>query len=243
MTQLAEFEGMMDRDDDLVLADRTYGFEGVDCVDNTTNDMVGSYYNSCYNNIVMTTSHQHVFINDSVTERLALSQHRHQIDSWWILLDNQSTIDLFGNKDLLTDIREVDDYVTVHCNAGKINVYMMGNLPVYSLVWYYPKAIANILSLFLVVQRFHIEYDSRLTGAFLVWTNDDTCRRFNPGPRGLFYADYKCRSETTLVLNDHKPYAVTTVQGNLARLNQRQINEAKTARKMQETAGLSTKSM
>ena len=84
-----------------------------------------------------------------------------------MLLDNQSTIDLFGNKDLLTDIREVDDYVTVHCNAGKNNVNMMGNLPGYGLVWYYPNEIADILSLFLVAQRFHIKYDS-LMGAFLV---------------------------------------------------------------------------
>ena len=157
-----------------------------------------------------------------------------------MLLDNQSTIDLFGNKDLLTDIRKVDDHVTVDCNTRKINVNMMGNPPGYGLVWYYPNALANILSLFLVAQRFHIEYDSRLTGAFLVWTNNDTCRRFNPGPRGLFYDNYKCRNETTLVLNDHKPDAVNTVQISLARFNQRQIDEARTARKIQETTGLST---
>ena len=94
-----------------------------------------------------------------------------------------------------------------------------------------------------MAQRFHIEYDSRQTGAFLVWKDDDTCRRFIPGPRGLFYSDYKSRDETILVLNEHEPEAVNTVRNNLTRYNQRPVNEARIARSMQETADLTTKVM
>jgi hypothetical protein len=36
----------------------------------------------------------------------------------WILLDDQSTVDFFHNKELLTNIRRGNGYMDIHCNAG-----------------------------------------------------------------------------------------------------------------------------
>ena len=65
----------------------------------------------------------------------------------WILLDSQSTVDVFSNKKLLTNIRDSKRTLTLYCNAGKAIVTQKGDLKGYGSVWYYAQGIANILSL------------------------------------------------------------------------------------------------
>jgi hypothetical protein len=36
----------------------------------------------------------------------------------WLLLDNQSTVDVFANDDMLEDIHEVDDEMAIASNGG-----------------------------------------------------------------------------------------------------------------------------
>jgi hypothetical protein len=65
----------------------------------------------------------------------------------WILLDNQSTVDVFHNADLLDNIRHADGFMDIHCNAGMTSTNLVGDLLGYGEVWYNPNGIANILSL------------------------------------------------------------------------------------------------
>jgi hypothetical protein len=66
----------------------------------------------------------------------------------WILLDNQSTVNVFCNKDLLKNVRKTDRRMTIMCNAGATVRSMIGELDGYpGEVWYNPNGIANILSL------------------------------------------------------------------------------------------------
>jgi hypothetical protein len=69
------------------------------------------------------------------------------IPECWVLLDNQSTVDVFSNPMLLQNIRKVDRSMHIQCTAGTTSTNMMGDLDGYGPVWYYPEGIANILSL------------------------------------------------------------------------------------------------
>ena len=205
LCQLSEYSGALEDEKDAALFDRSYGSEGeeVENKDNDNNNDVTVYsplQNTCLT--LLDGDNELMFIQEHLSDRIVLSQYKHVIDEWWVLLDNQSTVNLFKNAGMLKNIREVQGHVTVHCNAGNITVNMMGDLPGFGPVWYYPNAIANILSMFLVAQRFHVQYDSRTSGSFKVWKDDDTCRNFTPGPKGQYYSDFKDRHETILVTND-----------------------------------------
>ena len=83
-----------------------------------------------------------------------------KIPKTWVLLDSQSTVDIFCNHHLLKNIRRTPEGMRVHCNAGSRLTNLVGDLPGYGTVWYDPKAIANILSLRRVRDHYHISYDS-----------------------------------------------------------------------------------
>ena len=76
------------------------------------------------------------------------------------VIDSQSTVNPFCNPNLLTNIRQINDQLTVLCNAGVVKNNMVGDLGGYDTVWYYPDGIANILSLYLVATTMHVQYDS-----------------------------------------------------------------------------------
>ena len=85
----------------------------------------------------------------------------HLIPSTWILLDNQSTIDVFSNPDLLRGIHQVDRTMNIYCNAGLKQTSEIATLPGYGEVWFHPTGIANILSFARVRERGHkIHYNN-----------------------------------------------------------------------------------
>jgi hypothetical protein len=48
------------------------------------------------------------------------------VPAHWILLDNQSTVDVFHSRHLLTNIRLVPTNIEIHCNAGVTTTNMVG---------------------------------------------------------------------------------------------------------------------
>ena len=80
-----------------------------------------------------------------------VSQSKGPIKINWVLLDSQSTINLFCNGLLLANTRKVETKLNIFCNAGKRSTNMVGDLKIYNTVWYYADGIANILSLHCVV--------------------------------------------------------------------------------------------
>lgn len=147
----------------------------------------------------------------------------------WILLDNQSTVDVFHNADLLTNIRQAAGTMDIYCNAGVTTTHLIGDLPGYGTVWYQPNAIANILSLSRV--RDHgcvITYNSSKANEFHVTKRDGTVRIFKQSPTGLFYMDTK---------NDTGELLITTVEDKRSKYTNREYSQAVLARKIQRMIG------
>ena len=107
-----------------------------------------------------------------------------KVPATWILLDNQSTVDIFQNGLLLKNIRESRTSMRIHCNAGVTTTKQIGDLPGYGVVWYHPNGIANILSVARVKEHgYRVTFDSDNGNAFHVHKPDGTVRIFSQSDR------------------------------------------------------------
>ena len=149
----------------------------------------------------------------------------------WVLLDNQSTVDVFSNPRLLKNIRKTTRTMTIKCNAGITETNMIGEMPGYpGEVWYNPKGMANILSVANVKKHYRITYDSLNQNGFIVHKTDGKQRHFKESAKGLFYLDTSIKPTDEAVL-------VTTVEQNKSSYNVRDYHQAQLARKIQDMIG------
>jgi hypothetical protein len=107
----------------------------------------------------------------------------------WILLDSQSTTDVFSNPRLLKDIHEVRGSLTIHTQAGKAVTKLRGTVPGYGEVWFCPDGIANILSLARVAKTRLVTFDSTNGNQFAVTRHGGSKRIFRQPEHGLYYYD------------------------------------------------------
>ena len=167
--------------------------------------------------------------NDSLTPQSTMSSKR-GIPITWMLLDNQSTVDVFSNADLLTNIHKGDRCLTIRCNAGEKSTSWRGKLPGYGWVWYYPDGIANILSLSRVKERYRVTYDSATDNCFHVHKGNKKIIRFQEASRRLYYFDTADRDETGTML-------ITIVENNKSKFSAYDYNQAEKARAIQRRIG------
>jgi hypothetical protein len=151
------------------------------------------------------SSHTTDEINDTIHH-----QGTSLLPAGWILLDNQSTVNVFCNPKMLRNIRPAKT--------------TMG----YGEVWFNPKGIANILSLAKVEEQHRVTYDSADGQGFTVHKGDGVTRQFKKSKRGLFYLNVTERTGTALV---------NTVADNQNRYTVRSYKQAELARKIQNMLG------
>ena len=160
-------------------------------------------------------------------------QTNSEIPRTWVLLDSQSTVDVFCNPGLLQNIRKTPEGMRIHCNAGSRHTNLIDDLPGYGTVWYDPDAIANILSLRRVRGRYHVSYDSSLR-KFIVTKPCGKEFVFQESDGGLHYLD------TTLPHGEHQHghvFYINTVHDNKKNFTNNDYLRAVRARELQVMVG------
>ena len=85
------------------------------------------------------------------------------IDPGWILMENQSTDDVFGNPRLVQNIRHtVGHYITIHCNSVNRRVMEEATLKGYGTAWFDEVAISNILSYSRIRYKYPVHYETEV---------------------------------------------------------------------------------
>ena len=106
------------------------------------------------------------------------------IDHEWILLDSQSTISVFNNRDMLTNVRRSPHVLRAITNGGHQDSTMVDNFPNLGEVWYNPESIANILSLVDVSKVCWVTMDTTEERAMCVHRLDGSVMKFTEHPSG-----------------------------------------------------------
>ena len=165
-------------------------------------------------------------------------QHGGHLPPEWILLDNQSTVDVFTNRRLLKNIRRAKTNMFIHCTAGVAKTNLIGDLPRYGTVWYHPNGIANILSLSKVKEKYRVTFDSDQNNQFIVHRNDGTQRVFQQSPRGLYFLDTSLAPHPTAGTNG--TVLITTVADKANSFSNADYAQAILAWKIQKIIGRPT---
>ena len=152
------------------------------------------------------------------------------IPKTWLLLDSQATIDVICNADLITNIHHSDTTLSIRCNAGVKTTNLKGHLSGYGWVWYYPKGIANILSLSRVKERYRVTFDSATDNCFHVHKDNGKILKFKEANRRLYFFDTANRDERETVL-------ITTVADNKSNFSAYDYSKAELARTIQKRIG------
>ena len=169
-------------------------------------------------------------VNDEIkydyNEYIFAQSRSGKLDSSWLLLDSQASINIICNPSLVTNIRKHPDgrVIKVNCNAGSITVDTIADMNEYGTVWFHPDGIANCLSLALVSDKYRVTLDTGTDQAFYVHT-DDGPQRFSRVSENLYVHDTEKKEVTVLV---------TTVDGKKMNYSNLDVRRATAARRLQE---------
>ena len=178
---------------------------------------------------------------DSINYDTVFKQSGGKLNPTWILLDNQSIVNVFSNPDMVVNIRETSREMHVYCDAGKVIIRTVADWPGFVEVWFHRGGIANILSLVLVKEMFRITYDIAMgtdANTFVVHKKDGNQRKFVQSTWGLYYCDVSDNSKKNAFA------LVNSVADNEKNYSKKYVKKSYKARNFQQTiSNVSTKTL
>ena len=159
-----------------------------------------------------------------------------------LLLDSCSSEHLMCNKAMVHNIKQAPKQLDMASNGGNIVTTHQADMNKAGKVWFNQNAIANILSLGKLADKYRITFDSAIENAFNIHTEDGIIK-FNKNSANLYEHRPSVIRKSTNV-NDNKaitPYNhVQTVEENMKMYTPRQIQQAKAARDLLASLGTPT---
>jgi hypothetical protein len=136
---------------------------------------------------------------------------------------------MVSNKDLLHGIHKVPVGICVKCNAGVTTLNKKGYLGDFpEPVWYNPHGFVNLLSLYVVGQHYHVQYDNQKKDAFVLTTPDSVKVGFKPTRKGL----YSCSASRTDPASEAWAF-INLSEDHKAEYTKQEYRDAVRARKVQ----------
>jgi hypothetical protein len=140
-----------------------------------------------------------------------------------ILLDSQSTMDLFCNAALVSKTCKSTTSMRLKSNGGTMVVTRKSTMPGYNkYVWFITRAITNIIDLSNLIQQYHVTYDSD-DKMFVVY-------RESQGKPNMEFRMHKCGLHYYDPRNENHLAFVNTVSENKEGFTKRQIKGAELTR-------------
>jgi hypothetical protein len=154
----------------------------------------------------------------------------------WILLDPQSTISVFNNSSMLTDIGPSGHRLRVQTNGGYQESSMKGVFRNLGPVWFNRNSIANILSLADVRKVCRVTLDTMVDPVMRVHRRDGSIMEFTEHETGLYVFDSASSDNSNS--NQFSAYTlVSTVANNKKMFTKREIENADAARALYRKIG------
>jgi hypothetical protein len=145
-----------------------------------------------------------------------------------ILLDNQASISIFKNEDLVTNLREAQSGCVIKGISGNIRVSQIGDVKYCGEVWYNSKVLANVWSFDQAKRMYEVSYDQD-SDKFDVAVSEDKTLEFR-NREGLYVHDGRHMRTQAIV-------QVQTVKQNELLYTPRQVADAKKARELMRRLG------
>jgi hypothetical protein len=138
------------------------------------------------------------------------------IPSSWILLDSQSTVSVFNNARLLSNIRPSPRKLRVLTNGGTQTSTQMGTVTNFGDIWYNEASLADILSMAAVRKVCRITMDTSGEAAMHVHRKDGSTMTFREYQSGLYYYNASHHTTYPKTKDNSADYLfLTTVAGNV----------------------------
>ena len=142
-----------------------------------------------------------------------------------LLIDSQSTIDLFCNRALVSKVWKASSAMRLTSNGGDMRIgYKCGINGYHKNPWFEERAIANIVSLANVCDQYRVTFDSDKSQTFVVHRESagKPNMYFRKHESGLFYWDPREQDEDYMF--------VSTVAEKMSKYTRKQIKQAEVAK-------------